>query len=277
MRVESALRRASQTLATAGVDAPRLNATWLACAACDVAPAQLVLLEELPPEIEPQYWRLVERRAAREPLQHILGTAPFRHIEVAVGPGVFVPRPETELLVDAVLAALHSVTAPVVVDLCAGSGALGLAIAREVPTAQVHAVELAPEALTWLRRNTAGTAVQVIAADVADPEPLSHLQGTVDVVVSNPPYVPSATPVDPEVRADPVEAVFAGEHGLALMPDVIARSAELLRAGGVVAIEHDDSQGESVPALLAADGRWVDVMDHADLAGRPRYVTGQRV
>jgi release factor glutamine methyltransferase len=216
------------------------------------------------------------RRAVREPLQHIVGTAPFRHVEVAVGPGVFVPRPETELLVDAVLPSLRGVDAPVAVDLCSGSGALALAINDEVPGARVVAVERSGPSVGWLERNLAGTRLEAVVADVADPGLLAELRGRVDAVVCNPPYVPAGVDVAPEVRADPEPAVFAGADGLAVIPHAIARAGELLRPGGVLAIEHDDSHGEVVPGLLSADGRWREIADHPDLAGRPRYTTATR-
>lgn len=263
-------------LAAAGVASPRADAEWLLAHCLDVPRSRLPLLDTVAPPAAARYAELVTRREAREPLQHLLGTAAFRHVQVDVGPGVFVPRPETELLVDAVLPALRAVAAPLVVDLCSGSGALALAVADEVPSARVHAVELSAPALTWLRRNAAGTGVTVVAGDVRDPGLLAPLRGTVDVVLSNPPYVPAATPVDPEVRADPAEAVFSGADGLELLPHVVARAAQLLRPGGVVAIEHDDSHAESAPAVLAADARWADVAGHTDLAGRPRYVTATR-
>jgi release factor glutamine methyltransferase len=214
------------------------------------------------------------RRVTREPLQHIVGTAPFRTVEVAVGPGVFVPRPETELLVDAVLPALPA--GGVAVDLCSGSGALALAVAAEAPGVAVLAVEMDDDALAWLRRNVEGTRVRVEAADVTAGPVLVELAGTVDAVVCNPPYVPSGVEVGAEVAYDPPIAVFAGVAGLGVMPHVIARAAELLRPGGVLALEHDDSHGAAVPAMLEADGRWAEVADHADLTGRPRYATAVR-
>jgi release factor glutamine methyltransferase len=219
---------------------------------------------------------LLDRRVAREPLQHIVGSAAFRYIEVAVGPGVFVPRPETELLVDAVLAHLQDVMAPVAVDLCSGSGALALALADEVPGARVLAVEQPGPAIAWLERNTAGTRVEVVIADVADPALLGDLRARVDAVVANPPYVPRGGQVAAELRFDPDSAVFAGADGLAVIPSVIARAAELLRPGGVLAVEHDDTHAQSVPALLEADGRWIAAADHRDLAGLPRYAVATR-
>ncbi|HLY33132.1 MAG TPA: peptide chain release factor N(5)-glutamine methyltransferase, partial [Jatrophihabitantaceae bacterium] len=225
---------------------------------------------------ESAYAELMSRRVAREPLQYILGRAPFRHLLLEVGPGVFIPRPETELLVDAVLPQLRAIDAPRVVDLCSGSGALALSIANEVPAAFVLAVEADDAALPWLRRNADGTHVHVGRGDVADADLLADLRGSVDVVVSNPPYVPAAAIVDAEVRADPAVAVFGGADGLAVIPHVIRRAAELLRPGGQFAMEHESSQGRVVPELLRMDGRWTAIADHKDLAGRPRYVTATR-
>jgi release factor glutamine methyltransferase len=270
------LAAAATRLADAGVDSARVDAELLLAHCLGVDRSHLLRVEDVPAAVERSFAGVLGRRARREPLQHIVGYAPFRHLQLAVGPGVFVPRPETELLVDAVLPTLRARRAPVAVDLCAGSGALALAIADEVPDCRGYAVECSPAALQWLRRNAAGTGVEVVAADVHEPELLAALRGSVDAVVGNPPYVPVAAPVAPEVAADPAEAVFAGADGLALMPAVVARAAELLRSGGVVAIEHDDSQAGSVPALLGQDGRWRDIAPHRDLATLPRYVVAVR-
>lgn len=272
--VGALLADATQRLAGAGVETPRVDAELLLAHAAGVARNRLALLDTLPCVAAARFTAALDRRAARVPLQHITGTAPFRRIEVAVGPGVFVPRPETELLIDAVLPALTGTDESVVVDLCAGSGALALAIADEVPTAAVYAVEGCPDALPWLRRN-APDRVQVVAADVRGPV-LPELGGRVSAVVSNPPYVPDRTAVAPEVRQDPAAAVFAGADGLRLIPAVIARAAELLAPGGVLAVEHDDAHGDAVPALLHATGAWTAVEDHRDLAGRPRYARAVR-
>jgi release factor glutamine methyltransferase len=267
--VRQALLDATQRLAAAGVASPRVDAELLLAHCLGVERSRLSTVDGPAP---PEFAQAVQRRAAREPLQYIVGSAAFRYIDVAVGPGVFVPRPETELLVDAVLPVLAP--AATVVDLCAGSGALAVAIAHEVPGAQVYAVERSPAALPWLRRNASRTSVTVVEGDVTDPLLLGELPGRVDAVVSNPPYVPAGTLVEAEVRADPAEAVFAGADGLALIPAVIDRAAALLRAGGVLAIEHDETQAQAVPVLLR-DG-WRDVADHRDLAGRPRYTTAVR-
>jgi len=267
---------ATRRLSAAGVGSPRVDAELLLAHCLGVERSRLAVTDDVDPVTAQAFADAVDRRADREPLQHILGRAAFRYLDLAVGPGAFVPRPETELLVDAIRPGLGLGLgeAPIVVDLCAGTGALALAIAQEVPAARVYAVERSDAALAWLRRNTAGTDVTVVPGDVADDGLLPDLRGRVDAVVSNPPYVPAGTPVEPEVRADPDEAVFAGDDGLSVIPNVIARAQALLRPGGVLAVEHDDTHGEAVPALLG-DG-WRDVADHRDLAGRPRYATAVR-
>ena len=272
----SLLDGATRRLSAAGVGSPRVDAELLLAHCLGVERSSLPTLDDVDPGAARAFGDAVTRRAAREPLQHIVGRAAFRYLDLAVGPGAFVPRPETELLVDAIRPGLGLGIggAPIVVDLCAGTGALALAIAQEVPGARVYAVERSAAALAWLRRNTAGTDVTVVEGDVTDDDLLPDLRGRVDAVVSNPPYVPAGTPVEPEVRADPDEAVFAGDDGLGVIPDVIARAEALLRPGGVLAIEHDDTHGEAVPALLGVG--WRDVADHRDLGGRPRYATAVR-
>ena len=219
---------------------------------------------------------LLARRAARVPLQHLIGTTGFRYLELAVGPGVFVPRPESELLVDAVLSAISELKSPRVVDLCAGSGAIGLSVAHEHPTVEVDLVEASAGALAWLRRNAGShPRVRIHHGDLA--EVPTDADGAVDVVVSNPPYVANHERelVDPEVRDhDPQEALWAGDDGLDVIRWVIERATVLLRPGGSVVIEHSDRQGEAVPALLAAAG-FDRAADHLDLTGRPRYATAQ--
>jgi release factor glutamine methyltransferase len=234
------------------------------------------VLDTLADEDAERFRRMVAARAERVPLQHLVGIAPFRHAMLRVGPGVFVPRPETELLVDAVLPDLRACERPVVVDLCAGSGALAVAVAQEVPAARVLAVECDRDALRWLRINAEPAGVEIVVGDVRDPALLLSLRGGVDVVLSNPPYVPVGTQVEPEVRADPSAAVFAGEDGLDLLPSVLRRAAALLRAGGLAVVEHDDTHATAVPALFAADGCWEDVSDHCDLSDRPRYARARR-
>ncbi|MFI7434642.1 peptide chain release factor N(5)-glutamine methyltransferase [Micromonospora haikouensis] len=282
LRPTVAVARAARVLAAAGIDAPRAEAELLAAHVLGVPRGRLALADGLTPDQLDRYDALVARRADREPLQHLTGSAAFRHLELAVGPGVFVPRPETELLAGWGVDQARAGSA-LVVDLCSGSGAIALAVAQEAPAARVVAVERSPAALAWLRRNAADRAaagdrpVEVVAADVTDPGLLGDLEGRVDVLLCNPPYVPRAVEVPPEVAAyDPDEAVFGGADGLDVIRPVLARAARLLRPGGVLGVEHDDTHGAAVPALLVADGRYEAVEEHRDLAGRPRFATARR-
>jgi release factor glutamine methyltransferase len=226
---------------------------------------------------------LVRRRASRVPLQHLVGSVGFRYIEVYVGPGVFVPRPETEVVAGLAIDLAKNVAhAPAVVDLCAGSGAIALAVANEVAGAAVHAVEVDPHAFGWLERNAEarGAAgdnrITTVNADIV--HALPELDSLVDVVVSNPPYVGAdeLELVDPEVREhDPMLALVADDDGLAVIRDVAATALRLLRSGGWVVVEHSDRQGESAPGVLRTAG-FVAVRDERDLAGRPRVAIGQK-
>jgi release factor glutamine methyltransferase len=272
-----AIREAVAVLSAAGVASPRVDAEILAAHVLEMPRSKLPLAPALDPVRAGRLRELVAARARRVPLQHLTGVAPFHQVEVAVGPGVFVPRPETELLVEWGLSVLGEAEGPTVVDLCSGSGAIALAVAAARPGACVFAVERDPAALEWLRRNAAGSPVRVVAGDVTDPRLLVDLDGAVDLVLCNPPYVPAGTPVPDEVaRFDPYPAVFSGADGLDLIRDLVPRVAGLLRPGGWFGVEHDDSQGEAVPALLRADGRFGEIGDHRDLAGRPRFATARR-
>lgn len=271
------IREAERVLAAAGVASPRVDAELLAAHVLGVPRGRLVLAPAVDPATAGEYRALVARRAAREPLQHVLGEAVLGPVALAVGAGVFVPRPETELLLEWGLRALAGVASPLVVDLCTGSGALALGVAAGRPDAVVHAVEQDPDALVWARRNVAahGGTVVLHAVDVRRPGLLADLAGRVDLLLCNPPYVPDGTPVPPEVDRDPPGAVFGGPDGLAVVRAVVVASAALLRPGGQVGIEHDDTHGTAVPALLREHG-FADVADHRDLAGRPRFATARR-
>lgn len=278
-----AITRAAVRLAAVGVASARADAELLAAHVLGIPRGRLALANGFADDQLRAFEALVNRRAQREPLQHLTGTAPFRHLEVAVGPGVFVPRPETELLAGwGITAARAAGAIPIVLDLCSGTGAIALAVAQEVPGAVVYAVERAPEALHWLRRNVAERAaagdapVTVVAADVTRADLLAELAGAVDVILCNPPYVPDGADVPPEVRDhDPADAVFGGPDGLGVARPVVARAAALLRPGGVLGIEHDETQSGAVPGLLARDGRFEGIERHTDLAGRPRFTTAR--
>jgi release factor glutamine methyltransferase len=279
-----ALLSATRKLTDAGVPSARVDAEELAAHLLGVPRTRLGLIPLVDGDFVQRYIALVDRRAQRIPLQHILGEAPLGAITVQVGPGVFVPRPETELLVEWAVRAIVDVPHPVVVDLCSGTAAIALAIAAARPDATVHAVERDPAALAWARRNIdhyahAGhTPVRLRGGDLTDPRLLADLDGTVDLVTANPPYVPEGTVVEPEVGDhDPSVAVFAGPDGLDVIRPMINVAAGLLKPGGVLGIEHDDTQGETVPALLSGRRVLAEVVDHTDLAGRPRFVTARRV
>jgi release factor glutamine methyltransferase len=269
-------RTAADRLRAAGVASPERDADELLAHVLGTSLGRLPLVDDVAPADAAAYDALVGRRAAREPLQHLLGTAAFRHVELQVGPGVFVPRPETELLAGWAVEQAAPIPAPVVVDLCTGSGAIARAVADEVPHARVHAVELDERAHGWAARNLAGTGVELRHGDMADA--FEDLAGRVDVVVCNPPYIPLEAweSVAPEARDhDPHLALFSGDDGLGAMRVLEARAARLLRPGGVVGAEHADVQGESAPAVFSGTGRWAEVRDHRDLAGRPRYLTAR--
>jgi release factor glutamine methyltransferase len=223
---------------------------------------------------------LVARREGREPLQHITGRAPFRNLELAVGPGVFVPRPETEQVVQFAIDALWAVPSehPLAVDLGSGSGAIALTMATEVPHSIVYAAENSPEAFPWTTRNfeeSGATNAHLVFADLADA--YAELNGTVDVVISNPPYIPAdAIPRDPEVREfDPPHALYSGADGLDAVRQVSRTGLRLLHPGGTLVIEHGELQAPEIAALLRADG-WSAVASHRDLLGRDRATTALR-
>lgn len=288
-----ALRAAERTLAAAGVPTPRVDAELLAAhlmsadAGRPVSRGEVQTAVVLGRPAPGGFDELVARRARRVPLQHLTGTAPFRGLELAVGPGVFVPRPETEQVAEPAVAEARAVVArdgaAVVVDLCTGSGAIALAVAHEVPGAVVHAVELDADAHAWATRNAdalaevTGGRLHLHRGDARTA--LRELDGTVDVVVSNPPYVPpGAVPVDPEVAEhDPEVALYGlGADGLEVPRGVVAAAARLLRPGGLLVMEHAEVQAAAARALVAATGAFTDVATGRDLADRDRMVLARR-
>lgn len=276
----TAVTKAAERLTAAGVASPEYDAAELLAHVLGTTRSRLSIVDEPTLEQQHAFDVLVDRRAAREPLQHLTGIAAFRYVELAVGPGVFVPRPETELLagwgVDRAREVVAGGRPPVVVDLCTGSGAIALALATEVPDAQVYAVELGEDAFGWASRNLHLSGVDLRQGDMADA--LHDLDGTVDVVLCNPPYIPLSAfeSVAAEARDhDPALALWSGEDGLLAMRVLEGVAGRLLGPSGVVGAEHADAQGESAPAVFTSTGRWLDVRDHLDLAGRARFVTAR--
>jgi release factor glutamine methyltransferase len=278
MSLRAAIARATEQLRAAGVASPEHDARALAVHVLGLRkPSELALHDTLDTAA---YDELVARRAQRVPLQHLTGSVGFRWIELEVGPGVFVPRPETESVVQ--WAVDHVKPGALLVDLCTGSGTIAFALANEVPGATVHAVERDPVALEWTRRNAARLAA------AGDPEVHLHLgsveeclhelDGSVDLVASNPPYVAEVERhlPDPEVvDHDPEIALFAGEDGLEVIRLVEQAARRLLKPDGLVVVEHSDRQGRSAPEVFELAGGWVEVQDHQDLTGRDRFVTAR--
>ncbi|GAA2985146.1 peptide chain release factor N(5)-glutamine methyltransferase [Microbacterium terrae] len=284
LRVDAALRRAVDVLARTGVPDAQVDAELLLAHVLGLSrggvQAAAIRGDALDPDPAAEFERAVTRRATREPLQHITGTAPFRHLELRVGPGVFVPRPETEMVaqlaIDALLAAASD--SPVAVDLGTGSGAIALAMATEVPHAQVHAAENSVDAFVWTKENFARVAApnaRLAFVDLAHAFP--ELDGTVSVVASNPPYVPDeAIPRDPEVRLfDPPAALYGGADGLDVVRVLSGVGLRLAHPGGMLVIEHGEWQGAPIRAILEADG-WLATATHPDLTMRDRATTAIR-
>jgi release factor glutamine methyltransferase len=220
------------------------------------------------------YAELVKRRCNHEPVQYLIGTAGFRNLDLAVGPGVLVPRPETEGLVEEVLKHIANLPGPVsVIDLGAGSGAMAISIATEAPNTHVIAVEKSADAIEWLKQNVAfyDENIRIVQGDVAD-----VLEGVkCDVVVANPPYVPDSQPLPKDVaNFEPAIALFGGPDGLELPMRFIDAAARLLKAGGLLAIEHTETQGKAIAQILSADFNQVAL--HQDLTGRPRWTSAIR-
>ena len=272
---------ASARLAEAGVESPRADAEVIAAHVHGVRRGELHLVPDT--GFDPRFWDEIARREAREPLQHITGLTHFRYTELEVGPGVFVPRPETEVMTGWAIDRLGKmdVAEPVVADLGTGSGAIALAIGQEVPRARVHAVEADPLARAWAERNvskyvasdpyTAGR-VMLHGGDFADA--LGELDGTVDLVISNPPYIPVGAYVEPEVSEyDPPAALWSGTDGLDAIRAVERTARRLLRPGGLLAVEHGAQQGAAVYWVFPEEQGWRDTRNNKDLAGRDRFVT----
>lgn len=270
-----AISDAAAALAAAGIDSARTDAEYLAAHVAGVDRGRLMLVEPAPDFLD-RYRVLVGQRALRIPLQHLMGSAAFGPVTLSVGPGVFIPRPETESLLEWA----HAVPVPrggVIVDLCTGSGALALALATYRPDARVVAVEQSDDALRYARTNVEGSGVELIHGDVTAPAALAELDGAVDLVVSNPPYIPAGADLEPEVAEhDPHAALFGGPDGMAVIAPIVDLVSRLLRPGGQVGVEHDDTTSAATVALFDGAGVFTDISARRDLSGRHRFVTAVR-
>lgn len=275
------LSEAAAVLETAGVPSPRVDAELLAAHVLGISRGRLATLvmmgESFASADAENYARLVDRRATRVPLQHLTGVAHFRYLDLSVGPGVFVPRPETESVVQLAIDAARGLEHPLMVDLGTGSGAIAGSLAHEVPGARVHAVELSDDAFPYAARNLAPLGVNLVQGDLA--HAFAELDGACDVVVSNPPYIPAnAVPREPEARDhDPHMALYGGgADGMVLPRAAAATAARLLHPGGFFVMEHAEVQAAAMSAMFAASGDWEQVTTHLDLTGRDRATSGIR-
>lgn len=283
MLLSDLLDRGTELLASAGVESPRVDAELLAAHVLGISRGELQARLITNSEIEgaESIEILFQKRSERIPLQHLTGVAYFRNLTLKVGPGVFIPRPETEGVAELAIQALRAVPGePVAVDLCTGSGAIAISLASEVPSAKVYAWELNSESETLLRENISnnGNRVDLVMGDIAaDHELFAELAGTVDVVVSNPPYIPTwAVPKELEVKLhDPSLALYGGEDGMDVMKIVSRRALQLLKPGGFLVVEHADSQAKIVADLLQEDG-WTKITGHQDLTARDRATSAYR-
>ena len=281
MLLADALAKASAAFAEAGIETPEIDAQLLAAHVLGSSrgsiQCDLIIGRQLTDDQLQEFEALVEKRSQRLPLQHLTGKGYFRNLELKVGKGVFIPRPETESVAELAIQALRAVPGePIAVDLCTGSGAIAISLATEVPNAKVFAWELNPESESYLRENIAayGNSVNLTMGDIADDAAFTELVGKVAVVISNPPYIPAgAIPRDIEVREhDPALALYGGEDGMDVMHVVSRRAMELLVPGGFLVVEHADNQASVVADLLLEDG-WKQVRSHRDLSGRDRAVS----
>jgi release factor glutamine methyltransferase len=282
VKLSEALSLASEKLSEAGVPSPQADATWLLCHILDTDRSDLLTRitfdQSLTASQVDEFLVALARREKREPLQHITGKAAFRSLELSVGPGVFVPRPETEQVVQYAIDYLRQLPRPgVAIDLGTGSGAIAIAMATEVPQTKVYAVELSESAFVYAAKNIEANSAGVELRLGAMQEVVSDLVGGLDVVISNPPYIPSsAIPIDPEVRNyDPELALYGGEDGLDVIRDISGIAAALLRSGGLLVLEHADGQSEAIRELLLNDG-WLSVSAFQDATMRYRTITAIR-
>jgi release factor glutamine methyltransferase len=275
-RLRREIEQAAAELAEAGVGSPRADAEELAAYAAGTNWGRLSVFGEIDDDFCGRYADLVAARVRRIPLQHIVGSAALGPVTVSVGPGVFIPRPETEGILEWA-SAQPLPPRPLIVDLCTGTGALALALSRFWPDARIIAVDDSDEALDYAYRNVAGSPVELVRADVTDNTQLPELDGQVDLLVANPPYIPDGAALEPEVaQHDPPHALFGGPDGMMVINAVAELAGRWLKPGGRCAVEHDDTTSAATVDAFRILGRFVDVTANRDLAGRPRFVTATR-
>ncbi len=279
MLVSELLSEASSKLSSAGVTSAKVEAELIACFCLGISRSDLQLMiatnQDFPSDSQASFDAALARRADREPLQHITGIAPFRHLELAVGPGVFTPRPETEQVVGFAMEKVSGLSEPQIVDLCSGSGAIAISFATEIPGSKVHAVELSGDAFGYLMKNAASYGFPKENLRNEDLQiSLPELDGQVDLVISNPPYIPDdAIPIDLEVQLhDPSMSLYGGVDGLDVVRQISIRAMKLLKSGGFLVMEHADTQSDSISKLLLNEG-WLEVEARADLAGKERMIS----
>ena len=282
MLVSELLSESSGQLIEAGVISPQVDAELIACYCLGISRSELALMvatkQEFPKDSMDNFQLALARRVARHPLQHITGIAPFRHLELKVGPGVFTPRPETEQVVGFALEKIESLQSQLIVDLCSGSGAIAISVATEVSGSNVFAVEKSKEAFAYLRDNAASYGLSESNLRNEDLEDsLPELDGQVDLVISNPPYIPiNATPIDLEVQLhEPRMSLYGGVDGLDVVRQISVRALKLLRPGGLLVLEHADTQSSAIGKLLLAQG-WLEIEARADLAGKDRMISARK-
>lgn len=279
MLISELLSDASSKLSAAGVTSAKVDAELIACFCLDISRSDLQLMlatnQVFPTDSQERFELALARRVSREPLQHITGTAPFRHVELAVGPGVFTPRPETEQVVDFALEKISAIANPLVVDLCSGSGAIAISLATEISGSNVYAVELSKDAYGYLVRNAISYGLEETNLRNQDLQfCLPELDGQVDLVISNPPYIPNdAVPIDLEVqRHEPSMSLYGGVDGLDVVRQISIRAMKLLKSGGLLVMEHADSQSSDIGKLLLGEG-WLEIEARLDLAGKERMIS----
>jgi release factor glutamine methyltransferase len=282
MLISEALELATDKFSAAGVLSPSVDAELLGCFILEASRSELTLLaiagEIFPENRLADFLEAVQRREKREPLQHITGLAPFRHLELEVGPGVFIPRPETERLVDLAKQKIAAIQNPVIVDLCSGSGAISIALTTEVAGSIVYSVELSKDAFSFLTRNYQRYGLDPKALRNENlTTALEELKAGVDLVVSNPPYIPdAAVPIDLEVQLhDPALALYGGADGLDVIRQISTRAWYLLRPGGHLVLEHAHTQAPAISELLLTQG-WQEVVSASDLTGKDRMISAVR-